>query len=135
MKDARYFFDTNVLLYLLSGDIDKAASVEGIVSNGGIISVQVLNEFASVAARKLGMTYAEIGEFLQTIRAVCKTKPLTVETHQLGLDIAERYGFSFYDSLIVSAALLADCSTLYSEDMQHGQKIENRMVITNPFLL
>jgi len=135
MKDARYFFDTNVLLYLLSGDIDKAASVEGIVSKGGIISVQVLNEFASVAARKLGMTYAEIGEFLQTIRAVCKTKPLTVETHQLGLDIAERYGFSFYDSLIVSAALLADCSTLYSEDMQHGQKIENRMVITNPFLL
>ena len=135
MKDARYFFDTNVLLYLLSGDIDKAASVEGIVSKGGIISVQVLNEFASVAARKLGMTYAEIGEFLQTIRAVCKTKPLTVETHQLGLDIAERYGFSFYDSLIVSAALLADCSTLYSEDMQHGQKIENRMVITNPFLI
>jgi len=51
----------------------------------------------------------------------------------LGLDIAERYGFSFYDSLIVGAALLADCPTLYSEDLQHGQKIENRMVIANPF--
>jgi predicted nucleic acid-binding protein len=135
MKSASCFFDTNILLYLLSGDSDQAACVEGIVSKGGIISVQVLNEFASVASRKLGMTYAEIREYLVTIRAVCDVRPLTVETHLLGLDIAERYGFSFYDSLIVSAALLADCTTLYSEDMQHGQKIENRMVIGNPFLL
>lgn len=135
MKNVSCFFDTNILLYLLSGDNDEASCVEAIVSKGGTISVQVLNEFASVAARKFGMTYAEIREFLQTIRVVCNTRPLTVETHQLGLDIAERYGFSFYDSLIVSAALLADCSTLYSEDMQHGQEIENTMVITNPFLL
>jgi predicted nucleic acid-binding protein len=134
MKDASFFFDTNILLYLLSGDNEKAASVEAIVSKGGIISVQVLNEFASVASRKLGMTYAEIREYLVTIRAICDVRPLTVETHLLGLDIAERYGFSFYDSLIVSAALLSDCTTLYSEDVQHGQKIENRMVIANPFL-
>ena len=134
MKDASFFFDTNILLYLLSGDNEKAACVEAIVSKNGIISVQVLNEFASVASRKLGMTYAEIREYLVTIRAVCDVRPLTVETHLLGLDIAERYGFSFYDSLIVGAALLADCSTLYSEDMQHGQKIENSIVIANPFL-
>jgi predicted nucleic acid-binding protein len=135
MKDARCFFDTNILLYLLSGDSDKATFVEAIVSKGGIISVQVLNEFASVASRKLGMTYAEIREYLMTIRAVCDVRPLTVETHLLSLDIAERYGFSFYDSLIVGAAILADCLTLYSEDMQHDQKIEKRMVITNPFLV
>jgi predicted nucleic acid-binding protein len=135
MKDARCFFDTNILLYLLSGDSDQATCVEAIVSKGGIISVQVFNEFASVASRKLGMTYAEIRECLMTIHAVCDVRPLTVETHLLGLDMAERYGFSFYDSLIVGSALLADCSTLYSEDMQHGQEIENRMVITNPFLL
>jgi predicted nucleic acid-binding protein len=134
MKGANFFFDTNILLYLLSGNNDKATCVEAIVSKGGIISVQVLNEFASVASRKLGMTYAEIREYLVTIRVICDIRPLTVETHLLGLDIAERYGFSFYDSLIVSAALLTDCSTLYSEDMQHGQKIENRMVIANPFL-
>ncbi|MCD2452393.1 PIN domain-containing protein [Methylicorpusculum oleiharenae] len=134
MKDASFFFDTNILLYLLSGDNEKAACVEAIVSKNGIISVQVLNEFASVASRKLGMTYAEIREYLVTIRTVCDVRPLTVETHLLGLDIAERYGFSFYDSLIVGAALLADCSTLYSEDMQHGQKIENSIVIANPFL-
>jgi predicted nucleic acid-binding protein len=135
MKDVNCFFDTNVLLYLLSGDSEQAACIEAIVSKGGIISVQILNEFASVTSRKFGMTYAEIREYLVTIRAVCNVRPLTVETHQLGLDIAERYGFSFYDSLIVGAALLADCTTLYSEDMQHGQKIENRMVITSPFLV
>ena len=134
MKNVSCFFDTNVLLYLLSGNSGQAACVEAIVSKGGIISIQVLNEFASVATRKLGMTYAEIREYLVTIRAVCDVRPLTVETHLLGLDIAERYGFSFYDSLIVSAALLADCTTLYSEDMQNGQKIENKMVITSPFM-
>ncbi len=135
MKEASFFFDTNILLYLLSGDNEKASCVEAFVSKGGIISVQVLNEFASVASRKLGMSYAEIREYLVTIRAICDVRPLTVETHLLGLDIAERYGFSFYDCLIVSAALLADCTTLYSEDMQHGQKVENRIVITNPFLV
>jgi predicted nucleic acid-binding protein len=93
------------------------------------------NEFVSVGSRKLGMTYAEIREYLVTIRAVCDVRPLTVETHLMGLDIAERYGFSFYDSLIVSVALLSDGTTLYSEDMQPGQKIENRMVIANPFLV
>jgi predicted nucleic acid-binding protein len=133
MKDARVFFDTNILLYLLSEDNEKASCVETLVSKGGFISVQVLNEFASVAYRKLGMTYAEIREYLVTIRAICDIRPLMVETHLLGLDIAERYGFSFYDSLIVGAALLADCSTLYSEDMQHGQKIENSIMIANPF--
>jgi predicted nucleic acid-binding protein len=120
---------------MLSGNSDQATCVEAIVSKGGIISVQVLNEFASVASRKLGMTYAEIREYLETIRAICDVCPLTVETHLLGLEIANRYGFSFYDSLIVGAALLADCSTLYSEDMQHGQEIENRLVIANPFLI
>ncbi|MDD4916021.1 MAG: PIN domain-containing protein [Methylococcales bacterium] len=81
-----------------------------------------INEFASVASRKLGMSYAEIREYLVTLRAICDVRPLTVETHLLGLDMAERYGFSFYDSVIVSSALLSDCTTLYSEDMQHGQK-------------
>ena len=135
MKNNSCFLDTNILLYLLSRDEEQAACVETIVSNGGIISVQVLNEFASVASRKLGMTYAEIREYLVTIRVICDVRPLTVETHLLGLDMAERYGFSFYASLIVSSALLSDCTTLYSEDMQHGQKIENRIVIVNPFLV
>ncbi len=72
MSETEAFFDTNVLLYLLSGDASKADRAEALVVGGGVISVQVLNEFASVASCKLGMSWAEIREVLQTIRAVCR---------------------------------------------------------------
>ena len=134
MKIDRPFFDTNILLYLLSEDNRKADRAEAIIATGGVISVQVLNEFASVAFRKLGMAFDEIRDTLDTVRAICQTQPLTIETHDLGLDIAERFGFSLYDSMIVSAALQSGCTILYSEDMQHEQIIENRLLIQNPFL-
>lgn len=134
MKTDRPFFDTNVLLYLLSEDNRKADRAEAIITMGGIISVQVLNEFSSVASRKLKMTYAEIRDALSIVKAVCQTQPVTINTHELGLDIAERFGFSLYDSMIVSAALQSGCTILYSEDMQHGQVIDAQLVITNPFL-
>ena len=133
MSGAESFFDTNILLYLLSGESDKADRAEVVLVKGGIISVQVLNEFAAVASRKLGMSYPEIREALETIRWVCKVEPLTLQTHGLGLQIAERYGFSVYDSLIVASALMAGCKTLYSEYLQHGQFIDGRLVIQNPF--
>jgi len=134
MKIDRPFFDTNVLLYLLSDDNRKADRAEAIIATGGIISVQVLNEFASVVLRKLGMSYAEIRDVLGTVRAVCQTQALTVDTHDRGLDIAERFGFSLYDSMIVSSALQCGCRVLYSEDMQHGQEIDGQLVVVNPFL-
>ncbi len=134
MKIDRPFFDTNVLLYLLSEDDRKADRAEAIIASGGIISVQVLNEFASVASRKLRMSYAEIRDVLATVRGVCQTQALTVDTHDRGLDIAERFGFSLYDSMIVSSALQSGCSVLYSEDMRHGQKIDAQLVVINPFL-
>lgn len=135
MKTARPFFDTNVLLYLLSEDSQKADRAESIMAQGGVISVQVLNEFASVASRKLKMACTEIRETLSIVRAVCQTQALTVDIHEQGLDVAERFGFSLYDSMIVSAALKAGCSVLYSEDMQHGQDIDGQLVINNPFLV
>lgn len=134
MKTGRPFFDTNVLLYLLSENAFKADRAEAVLVEGGVISVQVLNEFASVALRKIGMTHAEIRDILGTIRSVCQVQSLTVETHDLGLDISERFGFSLYDSMIVGSALEADCAILYSEDMQSGQNINGQLVITNPFL-
>lgn len=134
MADLSVFFDTNVLLYLLSADEDKANRAEALLSKGGTISVQVLNEFTSVASRKLKMAYPEISEILETIKAVCEVKDLTVETHCLGLSVTERYGFSFYDSLIVSSAVMANCKVLYSEDMQSGQKVSETLIIENPFL-
>jgi len=98
------------------------------------VSVQVLNEFASVAVRKLKMSYPEIRDALEPIRAVCKIVPMTLDTHDLGLQVAERYGFSVYDALIVASALLADCETLCSEDLQGGQRIDGQLVIKNPFV-
>lgn len=136
MKTDKPFFDTNVLLYLLSEDNRKADRAEAIIVMGGVISVQVPNEFASVAFRKLGMAYGEIQirDTLGAIRAVCQIQPVTIGTHDLDLNIAERFGFSLYDSLIVSSALQSGCSILYSEDMQHGQEIDAQLVITGPFL-
>jgi len=133
MKTARAFFDTNVLLYLLSSDASKADRAETLVATGGTISIQVLNEFASVASRKLGMSWVEIREVLETIRAVCRVESLSLETHDLGLTFSGRYGFSIYDSMILASALRADCQVVFTEDLQHGQVIEDRLKIINPF--
>jgi predicted nucleic acid-binding protein len=132
MSASDAFFDTNVLLYLLSEEVAKADRVEELLKAGGIISVQVLNEFAAVAVRKLAMRVAEIKEILAIIRAVCSVHPLDVETHELGLKLAERYRYSIYDSMIIASALRAGCLTVFSEDFQHGQKID-RLMIVDPF--
>jgi predicted nucleic acid-binding protein len=132
MSPAEAFFDTNVLLYLMSSDSVKADRAEQLVASGGAINVQVLNEFASTATRKLGMQIGEVREILSTIRRVCTVNVLDIETHDLGLDLMERYRFPLYDGMIVAAALRARCQRLYTEDMQHGQKIEG-LVICNPF--
>ena len=132
MSEAEVFFDTNVLLYLLSNDAAKADRAEALLAAGGVVSVQVLNEFASVASRKLMMTIPEVREILSTVRSICVVKSLDVETHDLGLELAERYGFSIYDTLIVAAAVRAGCAILYTEDLKRGRMIEN-LTIRNPF--
>ncbi len=133
MPDAETFFDTNVLLYLLSEDAAKADRAEDLLAMGGVISVQVLNEFAAVASRKLGMSWGEIKDIFLPIRAVCEIEPVTVESHDRALELAERYGLSFFDATIVASALLAGGRTLYSEDLQNGQVIDRRLRIRNPF--
>jgi len=135
MSAADAFFDTSVLLYLLSKDAAKADRVEALLAERGTISVQVLNEFATVATRKLKMPLPEVREFLDTIRAVCDVEPVTIETHDGALAIVERYGFSLYDSLLIAAALIAGSKTLYCEDLQHGQLIDRQLRIVNPFVV
>src|SRR5678809_532849 len=93
MPDAETFFDTNVLLYLLSSDEIKADRSEDLIANGGVISVQVLNEFAAVSSRKLRMSWSEITEALGPVRAICRIEPVTVETHDRAVEIAARYGY------------------------------------------
>ena len=133
MSAAERFLDTNVLLYLLSGDESTADRAESELNAGGVVSVQVLNEFASVASRKLRMSIVEIREVLAAIRAVCKIVPISEETHDLGLQVAERYGLSIYDGMIVASALLAGCKTFLSEDLQNGQIFGGHLRVWNPF--
>ena len=133
MSAAETFIDTSVLLYLLSAEEAKAERAEELLVAGGTISVQVLNEFAAVATRKLRMSIADVREILSTVRAVCEVLPVAAATHDRALDLAERYGFSFYDAVLVAAALLAGCTRLYAEDLQHGQLIDRRLRVVNPF--
>lgn len=127
------FFDTNVLVYLASGDAAKADRAEEIVAQGGAISVQVLNELANVARRKMRMSWPETHAFLSTLRGLLAVHPLTVETHEAGLALAERYGLSLYDAMIAAAAIGAGCDRLWSEDMQHRMALE-RLRIVDPFV-
>jgi len=127
------FADTNVLLYLISRDAAKARRAEKLLSARIAISVQVLNEFASVARRKHSVDWTELVEILAGIRHFAELQPLTLDTHLHGLTLAERYGFSLYDAMIAAAALQAGCDTLLSEDFQAGQVIDGRLKIVNPF--
>ena len=104
MSGTDVFFDTNVLLYLVSEDAVKADLAEALIARGGRISVQVLNEFAAVASRKLGMSFDEIRKVLEVVRMVCDIDPISEATHDRGLAVSERYGFSIYDSMIIASA-------------------------------
>src|SRR5713226_1610730 len=121
------FFDTNVLLYVAAGDPVKADRAEQLIGNGGTISVQVLNEIANVARRKMGMSWTEAHAFLSMIRGLLPVEPITIDIHETGLALAERYGLSTYDAMIAAAALRANCDTLWSEDMQDGVLIDDKI--------
>lgn len=133
MAVAEVFFDTNVVMYLFSADVHKAERADDLIGRGGTISVQVLNEIANVARRKLKLSWSETNTILQTLRTVCQVEPLTLEVHDAGRRLAERYGFSVYDAMIVGAAVTAGCEVLYSEDMHHGLVVEEQLRISNPF--
>jgi predicted nucleic acid-binding protein len=128
------FLDSNILLYLLSEDADKANRSEALLRAPCIISVQVLNEITHTARRKFNATWSQVETFVSAICNTCDVLPLTAETHHTAREIAERYQLGFYDALIVAAALLAKCDTLYSEDMHDGLVIEKRLRIRNPFV-
>jgi predicted nucleic acid-binding protein len=127
------FFDSNVLLYIASSDPVKADQAVATVARGGAISVQVLNEIANVARRKMRMSFADTHTFLNMLRGLLTVHPLTVENHETGLRLAERYGFSTYDAMIAASALSAGCDKLWSQDMQHGMQLDEGLRILDPF--
>jgi predicted nucleic acid-binding protein len=131
----RVFFDTNVLIYFFGEAGRRTPIAERLVWRGGVISIQVLNELASVAHGKLGMSWDEVRSARDKALIFCPDPvPLTLRTHLSAVEISSRYGYAIYDGLILASALEAGCATLYTEDMQHGQIIGG-LRIENPFLL
>jgi predicted nucleic acid-binding protein len=131
---AKAFFDSNVLIYaMVSGD-SRRERAQQLVAPGGVISVQVLNEFVAVARRKMRMPWENVIEALDAIRILFPSPvSITLDTHEAALKIAQQYGFGIYDAQIAATALEANCSTLYSEDLQDGQVIDGELTIRNPF--
>jgi predicted nucleic acid-binding protein len=132
--NAKPFLDTNVVVYAFSSNDSRNERAAALLEGGGVISVQVLNEFVNVSRRKQGRGWDEVHDALGVLKILLDPAlPLTVELHEAAVEIARDRGFSIYDSLIVAAALRAGCSILYSEDLHHGQTIE-QLTIRNPFI-
>ncbi len=131
----RVFFDTNMLLYAIHPTGPKGDIVRSLLlSKTGVISVQVLNEFVSVARRKLKQDWGEVDVALYNlVELFPEPKAITFDTHALAVTISKRYRYSIYDGLILAAANEASCSVVYSEDMQDGQRVD-RTTIRNPFV-
>ncbi len=131
----RVFFDTNILIYALGQSDPRTAMSKQLLFLGGIVGVQVLNEFVAVARRKLAMSWEDIADALGAVRAFCgEPTPLDGKIHNVAVDLATRHGLKIYDALIVSAALAAKCEVLYTEDMQHGRMFHGRLTLENPFV-
>ena len=134
MPDAnKAFLDSNIVLYALDIDITKRDIAWKLLLGMPCISLQVLNECSNVLNRKRQWSAEEVAKTLGHLLAFVRVEPTDVATVRSAWKLQARYRFSYYDSLIISAALAAGCSTLYSEDMQHGQVIEGRLTIIDPF--
>jgi predicted nucleic acid-binding protein len=134
------FFDSNVLIYLFDqNDASRRALAEGLVrqalaTDSAVISHQVVQETLHVITRKIhpALTAAEAKRALTTILAPLWRVKADVATYARALALQDSHRFSFYDSLIVAAALEAGCQRLLTDDLQHGQRIEG-LLIENPF--
>lgn len=132
---APVFADTNIAVYMLGTDPVKRRAAVAIMRASPVISVQVVNEFLSVAVSKIKLDRPMANRLAQILMRRCEVREVNVETVQFAIDLGLRYQLSHWDALIVSSALQAGCSTLYSEDMQHGQVFEGRLQVSNPFVI
>jgi len=134
MLVARIFVDSNVVVYSLGDDQTKKIIATTLLACSPILSTQVLIETANVARRKLGYSIAQIRSIIGMLRSGSEVRVISESVIDRSFGIAERYGFSTYDSLIVASALDASCEVLYSEDLQTGQRFDDQLTVVNPFL-
>lgn len=130
---AKYFSDTNIVLYTIGQDKRKAEIARNIIATEPIVSAQVINECVNVCLRKFGFTKERAYTFADSIMRRTDVLPVDEITIRKSSEIALKNLLSNWDALIVAAALLAGCDTLYSEDMQHGQVFEGQLTVVNPF--
>jgi len=126
--------DSNIAVYAFSDAGKKAAMAADVLEKADFVSVQVLNEFASVAWRKQGRSWPEIATTLAHIRsAVGRVLPIENSHNEEAVRIAARYRLSLYDALMLAVALSGGARTIYSEDMQHGLLVDETLRIVDPF--
>ncbi|CAB3773779.1 PIN domain-containing protein [Paraburkholderia humisilvae] len=126
--------DTNVALYVASSDEEKVGRAKALLALEPITSVQVLNEVTNVCLRKFKFSWGQVDRFIETTTALCYVVPVTINVYDETCRLARRYKFSIWDAGIVASALVAGCDTLYTEDMQHGLVVDDRLTLINPFL-
>jgi predicted nucleic acid-binding protein len=130
---AERFLDTNVLIYAFAADDPRSARAEALIEAGGVIGVQVLNEFTNVTHRKLSWAWEQIEAALAVIAELLgPARPLNVAIHSRAVVLARSHTLAFYDALIVAAAIDARCRWLLSEDLQQGRQF-GALTIENPF--
>jgi predicted nucleic acid-binding protein len=128
------FFDTNVLIYAFAAGDRRSGRAEALLAEGGVIGVQVLNEFTNVSLRKLGWDWPQVDAALAVISELtAPVLPLTADIHAEAVKLARSNALAFYDALIVAAAADAGCRVLLSEDFQHGRRF-GAVTIQNPFV-
>jgi predicted nucleic acid-binding protein len=130
MRDRRLFLDTNLLVYMHSdGDLAKRERARQIVTdNRCFISTQTLNEFCNVAFRKLSMPAPEIDRIIVSLIDICRLTTVNRLTIRRAIALKDRYGYRFFDTLMIASALECNCELLCSEDMAHGQVIETTRI-------
>jgi len=132
---AKVFLDTNVFVYTQSSgeSVKRDIALKALEKYNCCTSIQVFNEISNVMTRKLKMPIAEVKQIITAINDRCEISFISFETIQKALDLKAVYGYSYYDSLILATAVLSDCSYIFSEDLQDGQIVDNRVEIVNVF--
>ena len=131
---ARFFIDSNIVIYSESADGEKTAKALALVEGSPVISTQVINESISVLVRKYAFSLTEAYEVAESVMSLCEVAPVDVAVVSAAMRLGKSHSLSHWDALIVAAALLAGCGTLYTEDMQHEQVLDGRLKVINPFL-
>jgi predicted nucleic acid-binding protein len=133
MSDSIIFLDSNVLLYAFGNDAQRKNAAKDLLRMKPIISTQVMNEVISILYRKFGFSDDEIKNIYDFMMSNMTIRVIDPASINRAIRLKEKYKYSYWDSLIIASALANECSILYSEDLQDGQNIENKLFIVNPF--